>query len=97
MSYLDTALFILGASSFANLIAWGFAPLQWLKAKLKLNKSKYQYLYCSMCIGFWVAFSTLHLLSGGSNLISYIFTCSIVSIFSGYIEMNLPNGLVLED
>lgn len=81
---MSEIIFILGSACFGYLIAEGMQPIQWLKNRY-FNSIDHWYLYCPMCITFWIALAMYWFASVEFNLISCIFLSSISSIISDLI------------
>jgi hypothetical protein len=70
---------LIGLAVLGVMIAEFFAPLQWVKNKLKLYKYKLtSWLYCPKCVSFWLGLAvTLSLVKAGvvcifGYIISYL-------------------------
>lgn len=73
---MDLILLILALGWLANLIAWGFEPLQKLKDKLIKQDSLLDTLFnCPKCVGFWI----------GIPLISTIWYAPLLVSLTAYI------------
>lgn len=74
-----TILLIISLAALANLIAYLFAPLQWVKDQLKMYKWL-PYAYCSKCVGLWLSVAVFWYLGYTPiNIILYSSTVSIIA------------------
>lgn len=69
-------LTIIGSGALAWLLAESMAPVQWLKDKFNAPV----YMYCSLCVGFWVGMTFSYL--QGYDIINILLMASLSSVIA---------------
>lgn len=83
---MNLLITITAVSALANLIAYFFEPLEWLKDKLLMYKWL-PYAYCSKCVGLWLGVLIFGVL--GYDFIHIILYSSLTSVIAYYINIEI--------